>query len=489
MHGLGVAILTACLWAGSGHAQAQGHAEHRGHSGEEDAEAEGHGEHVHAPDGTDAHSPSHDAPDESGANAEDPKTAPAERGAQEHAPSGHVGSDHGRMAEAMRGPLGIPLQQNGSGTGWQPASTPMLGHMYLAGPVSFMLHYNLFAGVDIQGSARGATQFFSTNWAMAMAQLPLLGGRLTARVMLSLEAPLMGPRGYPLLLQTGETADGQALVDRQHPHDLFMELALRYAHALSDDLAVEVYLAAAGEPALGPVAFAHRFSAYDDPLAPLSHHWQDSTHISFGVITGALYTRFLKLEVSAFNGHEPDENRYDVELRAPDSYSFRVSVNPSSDWSAQVSYGFLREPEALEPGESVQRITASVTYNLRLAEGNWANTLVFGLNRPSHAAPGGSVLLESALWLHNDSFFVRAEYVKKSALDFAEPGGAAVPLGTVGVGYVRHFPSPGGLVPGVGIRLAMSAVGGPPAASYGAAPMGFVVFFQLRPTEMMRHTR
>jgi len=40
------------------------------------------------------------------------------------------------------------------------------------------------------------------------------------RVMGSIE-PVMGRSGYPLLLQTGETADGTTpLLDRQHPHDV-----------------------------------------------------------------------------------------------------------------------------------------------------------------------------------------------------------------------------------------------------------------------------
>ena len=398
-------------------------------------------------------------------------------------------SEHQRMMEAMSGPLGIPLQQGASGTAWQPASTPMLGHMFLAGAWSFMLHYNLAAGVDIQGSRRGEVDALTTNWVMGMAQVPLGGGRFMARVMLSLEAPVMGPRGYALLLQTGETANGVALVDRQHPHDLFMELAVKYARSLGDLFAFEVYLAASGEPALGPVAFAHRFSATDDPLAPLSHHWQDSTHISFGVVTAALYTRFLRLEVSGFNGREPDENRYNIELRLPDSYSFRLSANPSRDWSMQVSYGHLQEPEpTLNPGVSQHRITASVTYNRRLLDGNWASTLVFGQDRDSGEAPGSSVLLESDLWIHDDSFFLRAEYVGKLGQDFALTGAdahARINIGSFGAGYVRHFPSAGGLVPGVGIRLGGNVVSGPLAAQYGAFPMGFVVFFQLRPVEMM----
>lgn len=397
---------------------------------------------------------------------------------------------HARMMEAMRGPLGLPLQQNASGTAWQPASIPMFGHMAMAGEWALMLHYNVFAGLDAQGSEQGATEFISTNWIMGMAQRSLGNGQFTGRVMLSLEPLTVGRDGYPLLLQTGETSGGEPLVDRQHPHDLFMEIALKYNRALTDGFALELYAAPAGEPALGPPGFPHRMSGYDDPLAPLSHHWQDSTHILFGVVTAGLYTRRVKVEGSWFNGREPDENRYNFDFRVPDSYSARLSVNPTRDWSFQASYGFLKEPEFVtEPEVDVHRLSSSATYNWRLQDGTWATTFAWGQNRNEGESPSNAFLLESNLHFSNNVLFGRAEYVMKSGHDFALEGpqeDETFPVGALALGYVRTFGPWAGLVPGVGVRGAVNVVGAGLESRYGTPlPLGGMVFVRLRPTEMM----
>src|SRR5213593_4131529 len=167
----------------------------------------------------------------------------------------------------------------------------------------------------------------------------------------------IGARGYPLLLQSGESYGGTPLHDRQHPHDLFMELAALYERPVGRDLGLSVYLAPVGEPAVGPVAFPHRPSAADDPLAPISHHWQDGTHITFGVVTAGVFTRDVKLEASWFNGREPDENRTDFDYagRRLDSYSGRLTVNPGPRWSFSAWYAYLKSPEGLHPDESLHR--------------------------------------------------------------------------------------------------------------------------------------
>src|SRR5204863_8412876 len=112
---------------------------------------------------------------------------------------------------------------------------------------------------------------------------------LGGRVMLSVDPATVGKSGYPLLLQTDEAVNGLPLIDRQHPHDLFMELAATYNHPLGrDGGSVFLYAGLPGEPALGPPTFMHRFSGTEIPEAPISHHWLDSTHITFGVVTGGL---------------------------------------------------------------------------------------------------------------------------------------------------------------------------------------------------------
>ncbi|HEU5056988.1 MAG TPA: hypothetical protein VFU21_10710, partial [Kofleriaceae bacterium] len=210
------------------------------------------------------------------------------------------------------GPLGIPMSRHGSGTAWLPDESPMAAVHAAVRGWTLMLHGNLFAGYDGQASDAGDDELVSVNWLMGMASRDLAGGELAVRTMLSLEPLTVGAEGYPLLLQTGETVDGQPLVDRQHPHDLFMELAAMYTRELGGGVGVQLYGGPAGEPALGPVAFPHRPSAMGDPLAPITHHWIDSTHITYGVATAGILTRHVKLAGSWFNGRAPAEGRYDL---------------------------------------------------------------------------------------------------------------------------------------------------------------------------------
>lgn len=391
--------------------------------------------------------------------------------------------------DMMQGPLGLSWMRDGSGTAWQPDATPMFGHMQRLGSWSLMEHYNVFAGVDGAAGPRGATQAFSTNWLMVMARRGLGGGQLGARVMLSLEALTLVDGGYPLLLQSGETYQGRALHDRQHPHDLFMELGVEYRREVAGGVAFQVYVAPSGEPALGPVAFPHRMSAYYDPLGPISHHWLDATHISFGVVTAAVYTRWLKVEGSWFNGREPDEDRWGLDLRVPDSWSGRVTVTPAPWLSAQASYGFLRSPEALHPEESQHRVTASATAVARFGSSHWATTAAWGVNLHPGAAPSNAVLVESSLNLDGHAIvYGRAEYVAKSSDDLALPGAqrdALFGVGSVSLGAAYAFGPFGGLVPTIGARGSLALVGDDLRGVYGdPVQVAGVAYVQLRPAEM-----
>src|SRR2546428_434644 len=224
--------------------------------------------------------------------------------------------------EGSARPLGVPEQRAGSGTSWLPDATPMHAIHLAWGSWTLMTHGAVFLQFDDQGGPRGGSPLGVVNWGMLAASRGALGGRLHLRLMLSAEPFTIGARGYPLLLQTGEEYGGAPLVDRQHPHDLFMELAALYERRIADNLAASIYLAPVGEPALGPPAFPHRPSASSDPLAPLSHHWQDATHITFGVITAGLFTRSVKVEGSVFNGREPDENRTDFDYAGRRLHSY-----------------------------------------------------------------------------------------------------------------------------------------------------------------------
>src|SRR6184192_2517682 len=234
-------------------------------------------------------------------------------------------------------PLGIPETRLGSGTSWLPDSSPMHASHFTLGAWTLMVHGSAFLQYDRQGGTRGEDQVALLDWAMLAASRSLAGGQLDLRGMLSTDPWEVGSAGYTLLLQTGESNQGVPLHDHQHPHDLFMEVAALYRRAVSKNLGASLYLAPVGEPAVGPVAFPHRPSAANDPAAPISHHWQDGTHITFGVLTAGISHANWQLEGSYFNGREPDEDRWDIDPIRFDSYSGRLTYNPGPNWSLQGS--------------------------------------------------------------------------------------------------------------------------------------------------------
>jgi hypothetical protein len=414
--------------------------------------------------------------------------------------SEHAGSDSEHAGSHPEADGSTPAlghdPRDASGTAWQPASTPMEGLHFTAGDFSFMLHGSVWGIYNAQSGPRGDDDFFSANWVMLGAQYPLAGGSIGARAMLSAEPATVPKAGYPLLLQTGETYLGVPLVDHQHPHDLFMELALTYSRPITKGLAFQLYIAAAGEPALGPVAFPHRASARFNPLATLGHHWQDSTHITFGVLTAALYGSWWKVEGSFFNGKEPDEERWGMDLRKPNSYSGRLTVNPTDDISAQVSYGFLKNPEAHgeEPGGAeepdhhgdVHRVTASVAYNRVFNnESNWSSILVYGRNMEAEGGRGSdSVLLESALLLGgHHALFGRAELVYKPADSLALPSSSTpsplYALGLLSLGYAYQFRVWGPVQLAVGAQGTGYLVPSEAKPAYGSFPAGVLGFLRV----------
>ncbi len=411
--------------------------------------------------------------------------------AQEH--QHHEHHEHGTPAEesppeqAEPSPLSFSHAREGSGTSWMPDSSPVFAHHLMAGDWMLMLHYWATAGYDDQWSDRGSRRFLSTNWIMGMASHPLLGGQLTFRSMLSAEPATMGgSKGFPLLLQTGETYGGIPLHDRQHPHDLFMETAAIYRRPIGDAFGIELYAAASGEPALGPTAFMHRVSAMNNPLPPIGHHWQDSTHISFGVLTAGVYNRWLKLEGSLFHGREPDEDRWNFDFGPLDSWSARLSLNPTAETSFQVSYGFLKSPEAINPDENLHRVTASGTYSTPLfSEGNLALTALWGRNASHHSTD--SFLLEGNADLDGRNVpFLRLEYVQKLGHDLVVPGDpeARYDVFQGSLGYVHRFTG-GPVVPVVGASVNVGLVPGSIEPQYGTrVPVGAFVFIGLQPPKM-----
>jgi hypothetical protein len=337
-----------------------------------------------------------------------------------------------------------PMSREGSGTSWLPDSTPMYGRMFMFGEDMLMLHGAIFPRYTNVSTRRGDDRIDAPNWIMGMYSHPLgdstqLGGRL----MMSLDPLTEGGRGYPLLFQTGESWHDQPLHDRQHPHDLFDEVSLSLSQKFDHDLSAYFYFGYPGEPALGPPTFMHRPSAMDDPDAPLGHHWQDSTHVTFGVATAGLQYSNVKIEGSVFTGREPDENRYDFDRPRFNSFSGRISWNPTQNLALQFSHGYIKSPEALEPNLKRHRTTASVIYNLPLGfDSNWSSTFVWGQNHDTGEGKTQSFLIESNYQRGRDTVYARWERVEKSGHELVLTGAdesRIFPVSGYTIGYVRDL--------------------------------------------------
>jgi hypothetical protein len=378
-----------------------------------------------------------------------------------------------------------------SGTSWQAQSAPEHMWMRFWHAWQLMAHGNLFLEFNHQGGPRGAGKLQSENWLMLMEEHKLGGGTLQFRQMLSAE-PLTAPHpGFPELFQTGESYHGIPLVDHQHPHDVFGEISAKYVLPLGEKVAWTLYGGPAGEPALGPTAFLHRNSAAEIPDAPLGHHLQDSTHISFGVVTTGIAAKWFKLEGSLFNGREPDERRYDFDFAPMDSYSGRVSFSPTVNWAAQYSVGRLIHPEALESGD-VLRQTASINYVRPITSGSWATTLVWGRNHKIVAQTNqNSYLLESSLNFAAKNYaFTRLELVDKDEL-FPEGGGPpgidSFRIGKYTFGGSRDLLQNDHWQIGLGADFSVYSKPAVLIPFYGEHPVSIRFFLRIRPGKMMRH--
>lgn len=415
-------------------------------------------------------------------DASEPESADSEHGQMDH--SQMPGMDHSAMPGMDHAAAGHTMPEGpaeGSGTSRLPQAEGMMPglHFDIGGGWMGMAHGYAWGVYTDQTGPRGDDKLFMASMAMLTAEKDFGGARLQLRSMLSAD-PLMGDRGYPLLFATGETAGGLLLFDRQHPHDLFMELAARVDVDVAPGTTAFLYGGPVGEPALGPPAFMHRASAKLNPEAPITHHFFDSTHITFGVVTAGVAGKAWQIEASAFRGQEPDENRWDIETPRLDSWSVRATLNPSPNWALQVSHGRLEEPEALHPGEDEARTTASVHYN---SGDGFAATAAFSAK---NRVPGPTLTawLAEANWDVTDrhTLFGRFENARNDEL-FPNP---ADPLhdrpfrvSKLQAGYAYTVP--------LGQAFALS-LGGSAAkffkpdaldAAYGEDPMGYTVFAKL----------
>jgi hypothetical protein len=391
--------------------------------------------------------------------------------------------DHEAMMAAMTGALGpYPMSREASGKAWQPDASEHGGLHVHRGEWMFMGHAMLNGVYDWQDGSRGDEKAFLSGMVMGAARRDVgANGTLNLRAMLSPD-PLMGARGYPLLFAAGETANGtDTLIDRQHPHDLIMELSASYAHRLDEQTSVFVYGGLPGEPAFGPPAFMHRLAAMDSPEAPLTHHWFDSTHITFGVLTAGIVRGDWKLEASQFRGREPDEDRYDIETGALDSTSLRVSWNPTENLALQASWTDIVSPEALEPDEDEERWSASGIYTRRLGEhGWWSVTLAFANKERSDGVSLDAWLAEAA-WRPNErwTLFARGESIETDELE--PPGhGPIRDVARLSAGAIRDWRINETAVFGVGALLQTHLAPDALDVSYGDDPEGAMGFVRLK---------
>lgn len=397
----------------------------------------------------------------------------------------------GSMGMAPSNFIDAVIAHTTSGTSAEPVSTPTPMLVTMKGPWMLMFHANAFIVNQQQTSKRGGDKFFSTNWFMPMAQRNLGAGHLTLRTMLSLEPATITDRRYPLLFQQGETAYGMPIADGQHPHNFFMELAALYDLPLGQKTLLSFYVAPVGDPAIGPIAYPHRSSAMEDPLATLGHHQEDSTHISDDVVTAGLTYRIIRVEASGFHGREPNEHRWEIQQGAIDSWSTRLTFEPGKNWSAQYSYARITSPEALYPTENQGRMTASLMHNRPFHRGNWASTLLWGRTSSLEGhSIFNSYLLESTVNFRSSNYvWTRIESAERSnELMLGEsplpPGFVERPIGQVQAytgGYDHDFDFVPAWSSAVGVQLTIYAAPNSLAPIYGSHPSGVAVFIRLRP--------
>lgn len=386
---------------------------------------------------------------------------------------------------------GMLLMSNMSGTAVNPASWRAPMPMMTIGSWRTMFMGEAFIVDTQQSGPRGGDKLYSPNWAMVDAEHQVgKNGAFAVQLMLSLEPATITERRYPLLFQTGETAFGKPIIDGQHPHNLIMSLGFQYALALNEDTTLEFYFAPVGDPALGPIAYPHRASAAEIPQAPISHHWEDSTHISDDVATAGIAYKKFRLEASGFHGSEPGENRWIIQTGPMNSWSARLWYFPCKNWAAQISGGHLTHPEALEPGDQ-ERITASVEYSKPMRSGDWSSSVIWGRIHNTYSGRSmDAYTVESVLPVGRKNFLTgRFDLVDKDDLFAGQPEiedfldssyGSTFRIGAYTIGYTRDFGNFRHVETGIGFNVQAYSLPQAIKPYYGDHPMGGNVFLRFR---------
>jgi hypothetical protein len=345
----------------------------------------------------------------------------------------------------------------------------------------------LFTTFNYQGGLRGEDEVRAQNWGMGMASRPLGRGTLALSGMVSLEPVTVGAGGYAHLFQLGETYRGLPVTDRQHPHDLFMQLEAKWRLPIGK---TELSIAGGpvGAPALGPTAFMHRLSASENPNAPLTHHTFESTHIAMGTVTAGIRRGAFTIEASAFRGREPDEHRYGLETGELDSRAARLSWRPGGGLEFQASGGYLHEPELLEPGNQ-RRANASVSWlHTRPDRAFTAVTIMAGRVTRTYSWTG-AMLAEGIHWIGNQAVYGRYEglAIESEHLMFPQfvhpphPGEFIDTLHAITVGGVRRIAARRGIDLAVGGDATFYRVPARLKPTHGERPASAHIFLRIRP--------
>lgn len=412
------------------------------------------------------------------------------KSAETHDHHHHHGADTGGAAGPNRS-TGF-LFGFGSGTSVNPAAWPMPMVMQTKGNWHLMWMGQAFLVGTQQSGARGGDKVYSANWGMLAAARNVGKGSVMVRGMVSLDPLTVTGKQYPLLFQSGETANGKPIVDGQHPHDLLMEMSIHYARPLGEKAMVNLYYAPVGDAALGPIAFPHRASAMELPQATLGHHWQDSTHIANNVVTaGVTYGKF-RLEASGFRGKEPNENRWNIDMGPMDSWSGRVTWQPGRNWVTQVSAGRIRRPETTHADDVVRR-TASVHYT-RPVRGTlgWSSSVIWAQNYKTIGRYTTSAVLAETVvpvsrknlltarfeWSQRDELFAYDHDLAHRIFD--ETGKHAHNVAAYTAGYTRELGAAGPVQAAAGFNLTAYSIGRTLRPYYGSSPYGANVFLRFR---------
>lgn len=399
------------------------------------------------------------------------------------AQSTHTPQDHARMLSASPDDTDPEEEPSGASV---PDPMEMMDRMKATDRWTGMLHGFLFLNVNRQGGPSGVRSFESQNHLMAVALRTWAGGKLSVSGTFSLEPATVPAEGSPELFQRGETYRGVLLIDRQHQHDLFVQLAVAWEKALSDTSELRVYLAPRGEPALGPVAFPHRLSASENPSAPLSHHNQDATHIANDVASIGLTASIFTIEGSVFRGREPDENRWDLEQGMPDSYSGRLWIRPTPELAFQVSVGKLEHPEVVEEGDQT-RSTASMTYQRVVGDGFLAVTAAVGRNQTDEGREWGNTVEWTWKFARSNFLYGRVESVDRDVYELTHkrqrPEGEPhqkTRVQAATIGYVRNIALLGMAESGLGVDVTLYRFDSRLEAVYGSRPVSLHAFLRVR---------